>query len=193
MRALDEAFELVPPGVLPRSRADFDARVATGQRRVDAALAEWGKLAELVAVLVDEARTRTKAMRGQPGAPKASLDDMTSQLDALAPHDLFLEVPRERLLHYPRYLRAVSVRLDRLPNGPQKDLSKMAEVAPLWSELLSRREALAKRGVPSSEIDACRWLVEELRVSVFAPELRAAVSVSPARVAEVLRDLARRA
>jgi ATP-dependent helicase HrpA len=45
------------------------------------------------------------------------------------------------------------------------------------------------RGVPAEDLEAFRWLVEEYRVSVFAPEIRAAVPVSPQRLTEVWKGL----
>jgi ATP-dependent helicase HrpA len=62
-------------------------------------------------------------------------------------------------------------------------------VLPFWNDWTRHREGLLQRGVPEEELEAFRWLVEELRVSVFAPELKAAVPVSPQRLAEVWKAL----
>ena len=133
---------------------------------------------------------RPDHIEGKPGAPRAALDDMRLQLAYLVPPGLFEYAPKPRLAHLPRYLRAVRVRLERLPNGPQKDQAKAALVSPFWSDWLARRESLLARGVPPEELEAFRWLVEEYRVAVFAPELRAAVPVSPQRLAEEWKRLA---
>src|SRR4029079_6141426 len=118
-------------------------------------------------------RGALRTLTGKPGAPRAALDDMRMQLTYLAPPGLLLRAPRERLAHLPRYLRAIQIRLERLPNGPQKDQAKAEQVLPFWNDCLLQHESLRARGVPAEDLEALRWLVEEYRVSIFAPELRA--------------------
>jgi ATP-dependent helicase HrpA len=113
-----------------------------------------------------------------------------AQLAHLAPPGLLLRAPRERLAQLPRYLRAIQIRLNRLPNGPQKDQAKAQQVLPFWNDWLSNHERLRARGVPAEDLEAFRWLVEEYRVSIFAPELRTAVPVSPQRLSEQWKALA---
>jgi ATP-dependent helicase HrpA len=85
-----------------------------------------------------------------------------------------LEVPQARLAHYPRYLKAISVRLERLFNEPSKDQSKMLDLLPFMSVVESARHA--------PENQPLRWALEEFRVSVFAPELKTAEPVSVKRL-----------
>ena len=191
LRALHDAFLLDDPASFPRTRAAFMQRLDAGKRRLPEALSELGRLAQEIAAELDKARAALRALDGKPGAPRASLDDMRTQLTHLVPAGLFTgQVPRERLGHLPRYLRAIQLRLSRLPNGPQKDQAKAAQVLPFWNDWLQHREGLRARGVPAEDLDAFRWLVEEYRVSVFAPELRAAVPVSPQRLTEQWKALA---
>ncbi|MFT3770603.1 MAG: DUF3418 domain-containing protein [Minicystis sp.] len=190
LRALDEAFALTDPASFPRTRAAFMERLDAGRRRIGAAIADLGKLAQEVGAELDKTRSLLKSLAGKPGAPRAALDDVRTQLAYLAPPDLLLSAPRERLAHLPRYLRAIQVRLDRLPNGPQKDQAKAAQVLPFWNDFLKHKDGLRARGVPPEDLDAFRWLVEELRVSVFAPELRTPVPVSPQRLTEQWKALA---
>ncbi len=95
-----------------------------GKRRVAEILAELSALTVEIAVELDKARSMLRAFAGKPGAPRASLDDVRAQIDHLASPELLLSAPRDRLSQVPRYLKAIQVRLDRLPNGPQKDQSK---------------------------------------------------------------------
>jgi ATP-dependent helicase HrpA len=71
-----------------------------------------------------------------------------------------------------------------MPNGPQKDLAKAEQVLPFWNEYLKHRDGLRARGVPEEELESFRWSLEELRVSLFAPELKTAAPVSPQRLTE---------
>ena len=191
LRALDEAFGLESPARFPRSRAAFAELVVAGRPRLPAAIASLVKLAQEIGAELTKAQATLRGLVGKPGAPRAQLDDVRTQLAELAPPDLLARTPRERLAHLPRYLRAVLVRLDRLPNGPQKDLAKAEQVLPFWRDWLDKRAALRARGVPEEELASFRWLIEELRVSLFAPELRAAVPVSPQRLTEQWRAMAR--
>jgi ATP-dependent helicase HrpA len=129
-------------------------------------------------------------LAGKPGAARAALDDARDQIAALLPKGLFLEVSLGRLAHLSRYLRGIQVRLERLPQDPRRDGDKAAQVVPLWQAFRDGREALIKRGVPEEELEAFRWLVEELRVALFAPELKTALPVSPQKVAERWKFLA---
>ena len=121
--------------------------------------------------------------------PPPTFDDVRTQVDFLLPVGLFSRAPVDRLAHLPRYLRAAQIRLERLPNGPQKDQSKAAQVLPFWQDYLKHQQGLRDKGVPAEELESFRWLIEELRVSLFAPELKAAVPVSPQRLTEQWKRL----
>jgi ATP-dependent helicase HrpA len=152
-------------------------------------LPKLGALARDIGVELDRAQSMLRSMTGKPGAPRPALDDVRTQIAYLLPVGLFARTPLDRLAHLPRYLRAIQVRLERLPNGPQKDQAKAAQVLPFWQDWLKHHEGLRARGVPAEELASFRWLIEELRVSLFAPELKAAVPVSPQRLAEQWRRL----
>ncbi|AKT41375.1 ATP-dependent RNA helicase HrpA [Chondromyces crocatus] len=187
-RALDEAFKLDASETFPRTRADFQARLAEGRAGIGAALPRLGRLAQEIAAELDKAEGALRSLSARPIA-RSVLDDVRAQLAHLLPPGMFLSTPTERLVHLPRYLRAIQVRLERLPNGPQKDQSKAEQVLPFWNNWLKHREGLRARGVPPEDLEAFRWMIEELRVSAFAPELKTAVPVSPQRITEQWRAL----
>ena len=189
LRALDEAFLLDDPASFPRTRQEFVARLEAGQKRLPAAIAELGKLALEIGSELDKTRAELRALNGKPGAPRLALDDVRVQLEHLVPPGLLQRAPRERLAHLPRFLRAIRVRLERLPNGPQKDQAKAAQVLPFWNDWLKYHAGLRARGVPSEDLESFRWLVEEYRVSLFAPEVRTSVAVSAQRLTEQWKAL----
>jgi ATP-dependent helicase HrpA len=189
-RALDDAFGLADAASFPRDARAFDERFGRGRPKVSDAIADLGKIAAAIVVELDPVRATLAGMAGKPGAPRASLDDVRSQLDHLVASDLFARTPRERLVHLPRYLKGIAVRLERMPNGPQKDLAKAEQVAPLWRAYLRDAPRLRAAGVDPGVLEDVRWLVEELRIAVFAPELKTPVSVSPQRLTALWRDLA---
>jgi ATP-dependent helicase HrpA len=78
----------------------------------------------------------------------------------------------------PRFLKAIKIRRHKLHNaGLKRDLQAMGVVRPLWQ----RWKALPENADPAIRRDV-RWLIEELRVSLFAQELKTSVKVSPERV-----------
>ena len=85
--------------------------------------------------------------------------------------------------HIPRYLRGMRLRGERLRQDPARDQARMLGVLIYWREYLKRRSAGDADPLALNEL---RWLIEELRVSVFAQELRTAEPVSPKRLARAL-------
>jgi len=191
LRALDEAFRLTDPEAVPRNKAAFHERLAEGRGELPLALAELGRLAVELSAELDRVRLALKALAGKPGVPRAVLDDIQSQLAHLAPPDLMHATSATRLGHIARYLKAIQVRLQRQAHDPQKDQQKAAQVAPFWQSYLTRRDELETKGRPLAEIDEFGWLIEELRVQTFAPELKTAVPISPARLQDVWAKVSR--
>ena len=88
----------------------------------------------------------------------------------------------ERLQHFPRYLKAIALRLDKLRANPARDTQLLADYSPLWTNYERRAGLLAKQGVTQLQVDQFRWLLEELRVQLFAQELRTPAPVSVKRL-----------
>jgi ATP-dependent helicase HrpA len=89
--------------------------------------------------------------------------------------------------HLPRYLKAIALRLDKLRADPTRDAQKMAEMAPMVQNL--RRRVAALKGRHDPQLEDFRWLLEELRVSLFAQELRTPVPVSIKRLQKVWESI----
>ena len=186
LRALDEAFGL---DELPRDRAAFTARLASGRPRLGDALVAIGRLALDLVVEHGRVQAALSPLVGKPGIAKLVADDVQSQLRRLVTPDMWRKLPLARLEHVLRYLRAITVRLQRQANDPPKDRQKAAQVMPLWQSFVAREAELRAKGRSQQELDDFGWLLEELRVHVFAPELKAAVPVSPARAQEAWASL----
>ncbi|HCV12431.1 MAG TPA: hypothetical protein DGC76_01790, partial [Candidatus Accumulibacter sp.] len=94
--------------------------------------------------------------------------------------------PVERLQHYPRYLKASARRLDKLKAagaaGATRDSRLLAELTPLSVNWQRRAAVLARQGLADAQLEQFRWLLEELRVQLFAQELRTPVPVSTKRL-----------
>lgn len=188
-RAIDEAFGLVAE--LPRDKATFQARLADGRTKLHDLLGQLGRLALDHQIELGRIQNLLRPLVGKPGIARAVVDDVQSQLAHLVPPDLWRNTPLPRLHHILRYLRALTIRMQRQANDPQKDQQKAQSVVPLWQSYVTRRSELLAKGRLPEELDDFGWLLEELRVQVFAPELKTAVAVSPPRVRELWASLAR--
>jgi ATP-dependent helicase HrpA len=168
---------LVDP--LPADRAAFDARVAQARPRLTLIGQELART--LAALLPELAAVRRKlaAARGFP----AAVADIEQQIAMLLPNRFVSSTDPSRFGHLPRYLKAISSRLDKVRTDPSRDGLRMAEIAPLLQNLARAQAALKGRQDP--QLDEFRWLLEELRVSLFAQELRTPVPVSVKRLQRV--------
>ena len=91
-----------------------------------------------------------------------------------------LTIPFSQLRHYPRYMKAIQVRIDRLKNDPGRDAERMAEIRQLTVNY--KRELSARRGVYDAKLVEFGNMLQELRVSLFAQELRTPMPVSVKRL-----------
>jgi len=163
-----------------RTQGQFEAlRVELGRELFGAAMARQ-KLAEPII----EAQAELKPWMEPPlmGLAKASYDDLREQLAALLQPGFLRELSRARLGHYPRYLKAMRLRGERLRQDPARDQSRMLQVLPYWRALLNA----GGTGLNDATWDELRWLIEEWRVSLFAQELKTAEPVSAKRLARAL-------
>jgi ATP-dependent helicase HrpA len=177
-RIVDDAFGLAGCAPLPRSKRAFDDVLAKGTPRI--APTARGTI-DAIARASSELDATLKALRSagkHPGA-RAAIAEIVAQLEVLFPADLLAWVPLGRLEHFPRYLRAAQARLGRAIADPRKDSEKLAQVTPLWTAFVAKETAARDR----ETVEALRWSFEELRVAVFAPELKTPVPVSVAKLA----------
>jgi len=116
---------------------------------------------------------------------RASVEDMQAQLDRLVYRGFLRHVGVDRLRHLPRYLKALQLRLGKLSGAAARDQARMQEMAALERQWLQRREqGTAQGGGHDPRLEEIRWLREELRISLFAQELKTAEPVSVKRIAK---------
>src|SRR5690606_14479581 len=113
-----------------------------------------------------------------------------TQLATLLPTKFFTSTPWERLQHLPRYLKALKLRLEKYPANVERDTRHAQAVAQLWQQWSLRVDQKRKTG---EDIDSAladfRWLIEELRVSLFAQELKTPFPVSVKRLEKSWQEL----
>ncbi len=170
---------------LPTDAASFAARKQDARGKLNLIAQE---IARLVATIVLEAAPLPKKLNGLR-AFSALVADVEQQLRALFPREFIVATPAVQLSHYPRYLKAIALRLDKLKGDPVRDAQRMNELAPL--QTLLTRELAARKGVADARLAEFRWLLEELRVSLFAQELRTPMPVSVKRLQKVWESMRR--
>ncbi len=162
----------------PTDAESFKARCAEAKQRL-------GLLMQEIARLVGQVLSEWQALlKKQPAfkAHGAALADIDAQVKRLMGKHFIAETPFERLQHFPRYLKAAQVRLDKLKADPARDARALADYQPLWTQYERRALVLAKQGRFDPQLEQFRWLLEELRVNLFAQELKTPVPVSVKRL-----------
>ncbi|WP_082988288.1 ATP-dependent RNA helicase HrpA [Bordetella bronchialis] len=160
----------------PVNQAEFESRRLEGKSRLGLLAQEVARLA--AAVLAEWAALQRKLPQAKAHA--AAYADLQQQVGALVPPAFLRESPYAQLAHFPRYLKAAVARIDKLRADPGRDQRLMAEMAPLLTQYQRARAAL--KGAPDARLDEFRWLLEELRVALFAQELRTPMPVSVKRL-----------
>ena len=127
------------------------------------------------------------SINGQPvrfmvdtGASLIAVTDALAQLQRLVPKNFLTAAPWPQLAHFARYLKAITARLDKVRADPARDAAKLAELRP--QEQRYWRLVAERKGQVDARMQELRWLLEELRVSFFAQELRTPQPVSVKRL-----------
>jgi ATP-dependent helicase HrpA len=184
LRIVEEAHPIPNADSLPRTETAFNALLEAGLPRLEAAATKVVQaIAHASAELDETLRALDDASKQRAGA--SAIRDMRAQLGQLYPPDLLSRTDLGWLSHYPRYLRAMRIRLERAQHNPQKDADKLQQFSPLWDAFSRKRFGLQDQQTAR----ALRWAFEELRVVIFAPELKSAFPVSAGSLAQAIASL----
>jgi ATP-dependent helicase HrpA len=169
-------------------QAQFARRVEEGRSRFNLIAQEIARAAR--GIVAEQAALAKKLSLMEKGFP-GPVADIRQQLARLLAPGWLARTPWERLQHLPRYLKAASLRLEKLRADPGRDARLAAEVAGLEQPYRRELQSKARLGSHSAELAQFGWLLEELRVSLFAQELKTPVPVSPKRLAKLWDTLRR--
>ncbi len=126
------------------------------------------------------------------------LDAIAADLERLVPKDFLAGYPIDRLVRIPRYLEGLKIRLERARIAPAKDKLKAAQIEPYVFELTRLEGELRKggQGIASpisvekrAAIDELRWMIEEFKLALFAPEIKTAFPISAVRLARKIAEI----
>jgi len=168
---------------LPATEKAFSSRAKDAKGRISLVAQE---IVRLLSTVIAEYSSIQKSIPGIKAYPSAT-QDIKFQLEALLGKDFIATTPYERLQHLPRYLKAISLRIDKLKSNPSRDTQNMSQLQPLmqkWQRLTS-----SNHGIVDPTLKDFFWLLQELRVSLFAQELKTPVIVSVKRLEKMLMGL----
>jgi ATP-dependent helicase HrpA len=117
--------------------------------------------------------------------------DITRQVNALIRPGFVTVAGTARLGDLARYLQAVELRIDKLRADPTRDAQWTAEVRVVADEYAAELAALPAGVEPSPELQEIRWMIEELRVALYAHPMRTRYPVSVKRIQKALDELPR--
>jgi ATP-dependent helicase HrpA len=179
-RAFSECF-LGEGTALPRTEQQFQALL-------DRHRSSFGEVVDRVLAhardtLRELRNVRQKLAALDNPAFQALQQDARAQMQSLVPADFPSGVPAVLWPHLPRYFKALGRRLDKVQGNQKRDAELMARVRPAM-RALEQLSAQPHREEQHAEIQRLHWLIEELRVSLFAQDLKTAVPVSEKRLQE---------
>ena len=186
---LEASFDracMSPP--LPRNAAEFTKRRDEGRSRVNLIAQE---IARLVGAILAEHQALQKKLRDAQRAFPAAVKDIQDQLARILPKRFIADTPYERLQNLPRYLKAATMRMDKLRVDAARDARGMAELQSLQTLYLRALANARKAGASDEKLEQFGWLLEELRVQLFAQELRTPVPVSAKRLQKMWEGMQR--
>ena len=165
---------------LPENRDEFKIRLTKGKPRLISTANEICRLTETILkvyhAVLNQLHKKSLVSRSK------AIDDIKEQLAQLVYQGFVRDTPASWLKHLPRFLKAIEIRLEKLERAPEKDRNLREIISPFWETWTqTTRDA---NGIVKNEeaLVNYRWMMEELRVSLFAQTLGTSIPVSAKRV-----------
>ena len=168
---------------LPKNAQEFNTRRDEGKGRLGLLVNE---IARLAGTILAEYHALPKKLQTVKAHTQA-FNDMQSQLQNLIGKRFIADTDYTQLSHFPRYLKAIATRIDKLRADPARDAKAMAE----WQQAAQPWQRAQKDRYGDPKMNEYRWMLEELRVSLFAQELRTPMPVSVKRLQKVWESMQR--
>ena len=168
---------------LPDNEKAFNTRCKDAKSRLNLVGQE---IARLVGTVLTEHQALQKSLPAFKSNGQVT-QDIRQQLEGLLGKGWIARTPYERMQHMPRYLKAINVRLEKLRSNPARDAANLAQLLPLQQQW--QRRLQAQQGTHDERLEDFGWMLQELRVSLFAQELKTPVIVSAKRLQKVLDSL----
>jgi ATP-dependent helicase HrpA len=172
---------------LPRSNAEFMQLKQRARTRLPAVSEAIARQAQAIAT---EYQNLINSQAKMPATVNRLRKDVEQQVQLLVYKNCFTQTPWQHLQHVPRYLKALNLRIQKQPANPERDGKNAASVGVLWQKWQDKMHQMQQAGslIPP-ELQDYRWLIEELRVSLFAQELKTPFPVSIKRLEKIWQEI----
>jgi ATP-dependent helicase HrpA len=180
----DRAF--VGEDELPRSNDDFIKLKQRARARLPAVTEALCRTVNSIAI---EYTLLINQQAKMPATVNRLKRDVESQIGYLVFKGFLSQTPWEYITHLPRYIKALRLRIDKHSSNPERDGRNAASIGVLWQNWVAEIEKQRKSDTLSQALIDFRWLIEELRVSLFAQELKTPFPVSIKRLEKIWADL----
>lgn len=181
----DRAF--IGEDELPRTNADFMKLKARARTRLPAVSQAIVRQVQAVAT---EYQALINMQAKMPATVNRLKKDVESQISCLVYKNCFTQTPWEYLQHIPRYLKALNLRIQKQPSNPDRDGKNAASIGLIWQKWQDKMNNLQQThmDIPPALQDF-RWQIEELRVSLFAQELKTPMPISTKRLDKIWAEM----
>ncbi len=172
---------------LPRTNADFMKLKARARTRLPAVSQAIVRQVQAVAT---EYQLLVNTQAKMPATVNRLTRDVAQQINGLVYKNCFTQTPWQHLQHIPRYLKALNLRIQKQPANPDRDGKNAASVGLIWQKWQDKVNSLQQsQHVIPQNLQDFRWLIEELRVSVFAQELKTPLPISIKRLDKIWAEM----
>ena len=181
----DRAF--IAEDDLPRTNAGFMSLKQRARTRLPTVIEASTRLVQMIA---GEYQALSQKLQNLPPAMSRVRQEVEWQLSELLPKHFMSRTPWDKLQHLPRYLKGMKLRLEKYSGNVERDARHAQTIQQLWQRWHDRVQTKRKAGqeIPPALVDY-RWLIEELRVSLFALELKTPFPVSVKRLDKAWEEI----
>lgn len=170
-----------------KTTADFIERLDKGRAELHDTVKRWSCL---LGDVLDGYRAIKKQMKNPALSQLDTVTDIQSQLAFLFPENFITVIDQQWLREYPRYLKGIDKRYEKLKTNAKRDRQLRIDFSRLWDEYIKRQAALGKQHIESPQLEQYRWMLEEYRISLFTQELKTKFPVSEKRLKKFWDEIA---
>jgi len=176
----DQVFQLKSTDI--RQQDEFEKKLAVGQALL---MDESNTFCTLIGRVLAEYHQLMQQMKKHKSRVSSDTwQDINDQLKYLIYDGFVAEIDKIWLRRLPVYLRAINHRIEKFSSLPERDQNQRLQLSPLWAYCKSHFDKQALQKVSDPEFEKFRWMIEEMRVSFFAQELKTSFPVSIKRLRE---------
>jgi ATP-dependent helicase HrpA len=187
LMAIERAFM---QNIQASTKAEFEESISQGKPRF---VLIAGEIAKHVLSSLQEYSELNKKLNNAKALSSSAYEDMHQQLQGLIHQQFLKQTPYEYLVHLPRYLKAIALRIDKLRTNPSRDAQMQRDwesIARAWQKMVQANKGAGQYVSDQDQrLKEFRWQLEELRVALFAQELRTPTPMSVKRLEKVLASL----